>query len=232
MPGLEFARTHRWPVVLKPNTFSQGVLVTVVWTPADFERAAREIFRVTDAMLVEAFCQGEDIRVVVFDGDVIAAYRRHPLSVVGDGIRSISELIAGHGDGPTSTSAGGLPKEVDFRIPMKLAHMGLSLDSVPGSGVRVQLLDCANLTLGGRGDDITPHLHPTFRRIAVQVAAELGLTLVGVDIISPDVCRESDYVIIEVNSAPGLEKYASFGEAQSRVADDFYGRLLRWLEAR
>lgn len=231
-PGIAFAEEHGWPVVVKPNTFSQGTLVTVVHTAEDFELAAGEIFRFTDSMIVETFCQGDPVRMVVFDGGIVAAYRRHPLSVVGDGARTIGELLVARQLGEASLNLGGPEDPLDFRIPMKLARSGLTLDSVPDENDRIPLLDCASLTPGRDGDDLTHQLHPYFRQLAIDVAANLGLTLCGIDIIATDLTRKSDYAVIEVNSAPGLGSFAAFGEAQALVVKGFYLGLLHWLELR
>lgn len=91
--GWKFAESLGLPVIVKPNNLSQGALVNKVDSKEEYYRIAREIFTRTNVMIVERFHVGSDYRVVIFDREVISAYTRIPLNVIGDGKSTIDKLL-------------------------------------------------------------------------------------------------------------------------------------------
>jgi len=230
--GFDYAESLGFPVILKPNNLSQGTLVTKVYNKREYYRAARKILRKTPVMLVQRFYGGHDYRIVVLDDEVISAYQRIPLFVVGDGKSSIRKLAAGK---QRHYQKIGRDTEIDlddFRIGQKLKRQRLHLDSVPDRGAKVYLLDNANLSTGGDAVDVTQAIHPDFKCLAVNITKDMGLRMCGVDIITAaDISLPmSDYVIIEINSAPGLDNYASMGAEQQDRVDELYLKVLKALE--
>jgi D-alanine-D-alanine ligase-like ATP-grasp enzyme len=228
----QYARSLGLPVVVKPNSGTRGQGVDLVHTRRDFYRAMRAIFRKDDVALVQQPVEGRDYRIVVLDEDVISAYERVPLSVVGDGrsaIRALGEAKQREFD---ATGRDTTIKLNDPRIAAKLARTGLSLDSVPAAGERVYLLDNANLSAGGDSLDVTASVHPEFKRLAVRLTADMGLRLCGVDVIvAGDVAQApGTYWVLEVNSAPGLDHYAKTGDAQERIVEDLYAKVLEGMD--
>ena len=74
---------------------------------------------------------------------------------------------------------------------------------------------------------MTSILHPKWAELTAYIGENFNLRLLGVDlgctnIESPD----SDYSVIEVNSTPGLDHYASSGATQQGIVDDLYSRVL------
>jgi D-alanine-D-alanine ligase-like ATP-grasp enzyme len=232
--GFDYAKTLGFPVILKPNNLSQGTLVTKVHTKKEYYAAATKILKRTPVMLVQKFYEGFDYRIVVLDKEVISAYQRIPLFVVGDGKANIRTLLLRKQRAFKRTGRDTEIEVDDFRISGKLQRLKLKLTSVPNRGEKIFLLDNANLSTGGDAVDVTEEIHQDYKRLAVRITRDMGLRMCGVDIITSDDIRKKlkSYVIIEINSAPGLDNYASIGNKQKLRVDQLYLKVLKALEAR
>ncbi|WP_298233986.1 cyanophycin synthetase [uncultured Azohydromonas sp.] len=203
------------PVVLKPQDGNQGKGVTVnVATREHMEiayRAAAEIGEV----LVEKYLPGCDYRLLVVGNRLVAAARRDPPQVVGDGRRTVRELVEQvnadprRGDG----HATSLTKiRLDEIALARLDLQGLTPESVPEKGRRVTLRNNANLSTGGTATDVTDDVHPDVAARAVAAAQMIGLHICGVDVVAESVLRpleEQSGGVVEVNAAPGLRMHLS-----------------------
>lgn len=229
-----YAKIVGLPVFVKPNSLSRGVAVGKASTWQEFRRAAVEAMKHDRVIVVEKAVLGDDYRIVVLDGVVISAYRRIPLTVIGDGISSIEGLL--HAKQQQCIAEGReAPFDIkDERLLVNLKRAGLELGTIIETGRRIKLLDNANLSSGGTLEDITEVLHPDFATLAINVSRDMGLRLAGVDLISNcDITqspRADQYWIIEVNSAPGLDHYAAIGEKQKQIVEDLYLRVLKAME--
>lgn len=231
--GFQYAKSLGVPVILKPNNFSQGTLVTKVYNKTQYYSVATKILKRTPVMLVQRYYAGFDYRIVVLDDEVISAYQRIPLFVIGDGRSNILRLAV---QKQRHFKRTGRDTEIDlddFRIKQKLRRQKLNLESVPAEGAQVFLLDNANLSTGGDAVDVTETMHRDFRQLAVKVTKDMGLRMCGVDIITTyDINAPlKDYVIIEINSAPGLDNYAAIGQVQKNKVDELYLNVLKALES-
>ncbi|HUS15541.1 MAG TPA: cyanophycin synthetase [Chloroflexia bacterium] len=227
----EYARELGFPVIVKPNNGSQGRGVARVYTRRDLDRALAAIFARENVALVQRPVAGDDYRIVVLDASVVCAYRRTPLSVTGDGVRSIRELLARkHATYAESGRATTIPLG-DFRIPMHLRRARLSLDAVPAGGKVVTLMDNANLSTGGEAQDVSADLHPKWAILAVTLTREMGLRYCGVDIISTDPIDSppAEYVVLEINPAPGLDHFVHLGPQQTAIVARMYEQILQAL---
>ena len=101
-------------------------------------------------------------------------------------------------------------------------------------GHQVFLLDNANLSTGGDAIDVTKTIHPSFKKIAINLTRDMGLRIAGVDImvtkgdITQDI-KNCEYYIIEINAAPGLDHYVTTGKAQKKIVEDMYLKVLKAL---
>lgn len=229
--GFEYAKSLGFPVFIKPINLSQGKLVTKIHNKTEYYQVAKRIFKICTGLIVERFYPGKDYRIVVIDEEIIAVYQRLPLSVIGDGKSTILELI----QYKQRVFFEKFGKKVidldDLRIKQKLQKQKLNLGSIIPNGKIIYLLDNANLSNGGEAIDFTENIHPDFKKLAFNIAKDMGLRLIGLDIITPDITRPmTDYVIIEVNSAPGLDHYASIGDDQAKKVEDLYLKVLKALE--
>ena len=230
--GYEHARSLGFPVVVKPNSGSQGVGVALVHNKREFCKAMRAIFRRDKIALVQQPVRGKDYRLVVLDTAVISAYERVPLNVIGDGKSTILQLLARKQKKFKAARRDTRIRIDDPRISMKLARQGLDENSVIGRGQRVYLLDNANLSTGGDAIDVTDRVHTKFRELAINLTRDMGLRLCGVDLmIDGDIADEpSEYWVLEINAAPGLDHYVTMGGAQEKIVEDLYLEVLKHLE--
>jgi D-alanine-D-alanine ligase-like ATP-grasp enzyme len=218
-----------FPVVVKPNSLSQGSGVWVVHNKREFVRAVSAICKKDRIFLVQRMVHGRDYRVVVLDKEVISAYERLPLSVVGNGRSTIGQLLAMKQRGFVRSGRDTVINSDDPRILAKLKRNGLDLGSIPDKGQAVQLLDNRNLSTGGDAVDVTEIIHPEWRNLCVNITRDMGLRYCGVDLmVHGDITHEpGKYVVIEVNSAPGLDHYASTGRKQKQIVDRMYLKVLK-----
>ena len=227
-----FAESIGYPVIVKPNRGSLGDLVAAASNAAELGAVAQAILAKYSVGLVQEYVAGNDYRIVVLGGEIISAYQRVHLFVVGDGLSTIDQLLEQkRAKLPTVGRPNSEISPQDFRIDGVLRRAGLTRQSVLPAGTRQRLLDNANLSTGGDAIDITPDLHPSVANLAIRASACIGVHLCGVDVMCADATQPSpDYVIIELNGAPGLDNYASLGAAQQERVDQLYEKVLRFLE--
>jgi D-alanine-D-alanine ligase-like ATP-grasp enzyme len=227
-----YAKKLGFPVIIKPNSGSQGADVTLVYTKREFYRAIRAVFKRDRVALVQRPVKGKDYRLVVLDDKVISAYERIPLNVIGNGVSTISRLLREKQRHFAVSSRDTRIRPDDPRILGKLKRQGLNLSSVPAKGERIYLLDNANLSAGGDAVDVAATVHQSFKKIAVRVTKDMGLRLCGVDLmIAGDITKKPDtYYILEINSAPGLDHYIRVGRIQEKIVEDMYLAVLKSMD--
>jgi cyanophycin synthetase len=205
--------TLRVPVAVKPFDGRQGQGVSLnLETPeqvAEGFRVAREYSR---EVLVEETLQGNDFRALVVGGRLVAAAERVPAHVVGDGRRTIAELVETENRNPLRGEGHGRALtrlELDEIALAYLSRCGFEPESVPPDSETVYLRENANLSKGGTAVDVTDRVHPSVRETCERVARIVGLDICGVDLIADDMSEPlGDRAgIIEVNAAPGLRMH-------------------------
>ncbi|SFU57306.1 cyanophycin synthetase [Pseudoduganella namucuonensis] len=204
------------PVVVKPKDGNQGKGVTVnVTTREQIGKAFAAAREFRDDIMVERFLPGHDFRLLVIGNKLVAAARRDPPHVVGDGVHSVRELVELVNADPRRGSghATSLTKiRFDDIALARLALQGYEADSVPPNGQRVILRNNANLSTGGSATDVTDDVHPEVAARAVEAAQMIGLDICGVDVVCDSVLRpieEQGGGVVEVNAAPGLRMHLS-----------------------
>ncbi|GGJ08764.1 cyanophycin synthetase [Alicyclobacillus cellulosilyticus] len=210
------------PVVVKPQSASQGRGVSLaLMTAEEVADAYRWAAQVALPVLVERYLPGRNVRVLVVAGRYTAASERVPAHVVGDGRRTVTELVAAANCDPRRGQDHEKPLtriEIDQMAVRILAKQGWTPASVPAAGQVVWLRDTANLSTGGEARDVTDILHPAFRHLAERAARLLGLDVCGVDLVIPeDAWASGDGgVVLELNAAPGIRMhlYPSQGAAR------------------
>ena len=212
------------PVVVKPKDGNQGKGVTVnITTKEHLTKAYAIATEFRDDILVERYMPGNDFRLLVVGDKLVAAARRDPPKVVGDGVHSIAELVAQVNLDPRRGSghSTSLTKiRIDDIAHACLANQGFAVDTVPAKGQRVNLRNNANLSTGGSATDVTDDVHPEVAARAVAAAHMVGLDICGVDLVCDSILRPIEEVgggIVEVNAAPGLRMHLSpsFGKGRA-----------------
>ena len=210
------ARRLRFPLVTKPLDGNHGRGVTIGIRD---EEQLRFGFREAQAqakgrdVIVEQFFEGNDHRILVVGGKMVAVAERIPAQVVGDGISTIRQLVEEvnrdprRGDGHENVMTR---IRIDAHVEEFLARSGLSPESIPEADEIVPLRATANLSTGGTAIDRTNEIHPDNVEIARRAALIIGLDVCGVDFVCPDISRsvrETGGGVIEVNAAPGLRMH-------------------------
>lgn len=213
-----------YPVVVKPQDGNQGKGVTVnITTAAGVEAAWRVAHEISEEVLVEKYLPGHDFRLLVVGDKLVAAARREPPLVIGDGAHTVRELVEEVNRDPRRGTghATSLTKiRFDDIALARLAEQGLNAESIPAKGERVILRNNANLSTGGTATDVTDDVHPDLAARAVAAAQMIGLDICGVDVVCESVHKpleEQSGGIVEVNAAPGLRMHLSpsFGKGRN-----------------
>ncbi|MBC3931439.1 cyanophycin synthetase [Undibacterium curvum] len=212
------------PVVIKPKDGNQGKGVTVnVTTREQLDAGYLAASEFRDDILVERFLPGNDFRLLVIGNKLVAAARRDPPQVVGDGKQTVRELVEQVNKDPRRGSghSTSLTKiRFDDIALASLAKQGYSAESVPPKGQRVILRNNANLSTGGAATDVTDDVHPEVAARAIAAAQMVGLDICGVDLVCDSVLKPIEALnggIVEVNAAPGLRMHLSpsFGKGRA-----------------
>ena len=212
------------PVVVKPQDGNQGKGVTVnIGTRAQLAAAYATAQDYSDEVMVERFLPGHDFRLLVVGDQMVAAARRDPPQVLGDGEHTIAELVDLVNQDPRRGSGHGTALtriRLDAIALARLAGEGLAPESVPAQGQRVVLRNNANLSTGGSATDVTDDVHPEIAARAIEAAQTIGLHICGVDVICESMLHpleEQGGGIVEVNAAPGLRMHLvpSFGRPRN-----------------
>ena len=218
------AREIGFPVVVKPRDGNQGKGISVNLTS---EEQVRHAYRVAiefrDDILVEKYLPGHDYRLLVIGDKLIAAARRDPPLVIGDGVHNVRQLVDQVNRDPRRSDghATSLTKiRFDDVAIARLALQGYTADSVPPRGTRVILRNNANLSTGGTATDVTDDVHPELAASAVAAAQTVGLDICGIDIVCDTMLKpleEQSGGVVEVNAAPGLRMHLdpSFGKGRA-----------------
>ncbi|WP_426105411.1 cyanophycin synthetase [Massilia sp. TSP1-1-2] len=230
------------PVVIKPKDGNQGKGVTVnITTREQLDAGYLAAAEFRDDILVERYLPGNDFRLLVIGNKLVAAARRDPPIVVGDGVHSVRELVELVNLDPRRGNGHATPLtkiRFDDIALASLANQGYMAESVPPKGQRVILRNNANLSTGGAATDVTDDVHPEVAARAIAAAHMVGLDICGVDLVCDSVLKpieEQNGGIVEVNAAPGLRMHLSpsFGKGRavgeaivaSLFGDDDDGRI-------
>lgn len=195
-------------LVVKPCRGEGGAGISVGVTDLDDLREAIESARTScDRVLLEAAVPGDDLRVLVIDGDVVAASVRRPPIVVGDGTSTVRALIEARNDQRAAELGDGMTTPLDDITEATVRSAGHGLDDVLAEGTELAVRRTANLHTGGTIHDLTERLHPDLAQTALRATAAVDLPVAGVDIMVEDPEAGGSHVVIEVNEQPGLANH-------------------------
>jgi cyanophycin synthetase len=217
-----------YPVVIKPLDGNQGKGVTANICNQDLLRTAYRLANsYTKRIIVEKYIHGRDYRVLVVGDQVCAVAERKPPYIVGDGIHSISELIAQENENPNRGIGHEKPLTriyLDSVAEEFIGRSGFRAYSIPKVGEIVYLRNNGNLSTGGSARDCTMEIHPETKALAVKAAKVIGLEVAGIDVVIDDISQvltPLNGAIVEVNAAPGLRMhlYPTQGQGRNVAAD-------------
>jgi GNAT-family acetyltransferase (TIGR03103 family) len=206
-PAHRFLREHG-AVVVKPARGEQGQGITCNVTSGDALDDALDLAAsVSRDVVLEEHVEGDDLRVLVIDGRVVAAAVRRPPEVAGTGDHTIRELVQRLSRRRAAQTDGEAEIPVDEVTRATVEDAGHDLDEVLAAGVRLRVRDAANLHQGGTLHDVTEDLHPDLVRMAEDTAEVLDIPVVGVDLLVDDPTDPTTAVVIEANERPGLANH-------------------------
>ncbi|EOI6516543.1 bifunctional glutamate--cysteine ligase GshA/glutathione synthetase GshB [Enterococcus faecium] len=204
--------------VVKPKSTNYGLGITIFKEGADLEdyQAGLAIaFREDSSVLVEEFMPGTEYRFFVIGGEVQAIMLRVPANVIGDGIRTVKELVEEKNSDPLRGTNHRAPLELiqlGELEQLMLKEQGLTIESVPQANQIVYLRENSNISTGGDSIDMTDEFSEAYKKIAVSAVEALGAKISGIDLIIPD--KEIDpttdkkaYGIIEANFNPAMHMH-------------------------
>ena len=212
-----------FPIVIKPVDGHQGKGATInVNKPDEAIYAFESAQKFAERVLIEKYISGYDYRLLVINNKFIAAAKRTPAHVIGNGKSTISELISevnkdprrGFGHEKMLTEI-----KVDSMTKRLLKQEGLTLDTILPRDKIFYLKTTANLSTGGISEDITDTVHSTNIFIAERASKFIGLDVCGIDVIAPNLTEpinETGGAIIEVNGAPGFRMHLSPVKGKAR----------------
>lgn len=214
-----------FPVVVKPLNANHGRGVSIDLDDIDSVKVAFEHAKQhSRGVIVESFIRGLDHRLLVVNGQLIAASKRVPGHVVGDGEHTIEQLVEIVNQDPRR--GVGHEKvltrlEIDHQAKRLLSDAGYTESSVPAKDEVVYLRSTGNLSTGGTAVDVTDVIHPDNRTMATRAAQAIGLDVAGIDFLTTDITKsysETGGAICEVNAAPGFRMHVAPSEGTPRDA--------------
>ncbi|WP_285006039.1 bifunctional glutamate--cysteine ligase GshA/glutathione synthetase GshB [Lactococcus formosensis] len=199
-------------IVVKPKSTNYGLGISIFKQPAtqeQFYKALEIAFREDKEVLVERFVSGTEYRFFVLDGKTRAVLRRDAAHVIGDGVSTISQLVAQKNENPLRGHNHRFPLEkiqITATEKLMLDVQGYTEQSIPEKDVKVNLRENSNVSTGGDSIDVTDEMPEIYKNIAEKAAEALQVKITGVDILIEDLNDSlgEKYSIIEANFNPAM----------------------------
>ncbi len=219
----EVIRKIGYPIVLKPLDGNHGKGASInVKTREEAVQGLEYAKKYSHRIIVEKFITGYDFRVLIIDNKLVAAAKREPAHVKGDGKQTIQQLIEetnrdplrGYGHENVLTQI-----DIDRDTTDLLEKLNYTLETVPNNGEVVYLKSTANLSTGGTSIDVTDMMHPENIFLCERISRVIGLDVCGVDIMAENLTqplKENGGCILEVNAAPGFRMHLAPSEGLPR----------------
>lgn len=223
-----FWRYAHKQIVVKPKSTNYGLGISIfkqLPTKEDYEQAIEIAFKEDRAVLVEEYIPGTEYRFFVLDGKVPAILLRTPANVVGDGQKTIKELVEAKNEDP-------LRGEEQHRSPLErialseieqlmLKGQGYTVESIPKIDTIVYLRENSNISTGGDSIDVTDEIDESYKQAAVAMSEIIGAKVSGIDLIIPDTSIPSTkehlgYTVLEANFNPAMHMHAFVYKGKGR----------------
>lgn len=209
----KFLHAHE-RLVVKPADAEQGAGISVdVRTEAELDQAIETAKQHDGKVLLEQFCPGQDLRIVVIGYKVVAGAIRRPAQITGNGQHSVRQLIEKQSRRRAAATGGESRIPLDAETERCVKSAGYDMDAVLPADKVLAVRKTANLHTGGTIHDVTDHLHARLIEAAKKAARALNIPVVGLDFLVTSPMKD-DYVIIEANERPGLANHEPQPTAQ------------------
>ena len=199
------------PVVIKPKSTNFGIGINIFPNGAileDIVHAFEIAFKNDNTVLIEEFIKGKEYRFLVIDDEVVGILHRVPANVIGDGEKTISELVEIKNQDSLRGKGYVTPLEkirLEENAALFLKQQGKDFNYIPKKDEIVYLRENSNISTGGDSVDYTDDIPQKFKEIAVNAARAAGAKICGVDMMLEDYSDENtNYAIIELNFNPAI----------------------------
>ncbi|MGM0414728.1 MAG: cyanophycin synthetase, partial [Bacillota bacterium] len=217
----EVAGKLGYPVVVKPLVGNHGRGISIdIQDDEELEIAYQMAQKICADVLIEKLLVGTDFRILVINGKFVAAAKREPAFIIGDGSSTIQQLVEEINNDPKR----GIGHEknltritIDAMTERILAGKDLSLQSVLPAGEKLYIKSTANLSSGGTAINVSENVHPLVKSMAERIARIIGLDVIGIDIVAPTLqgpLQKNIGGVVEVNAAPGFRMHLDPTEGQ------------------
>lgn len=216
-------------LVIKPNNTNFGLGITIFtdsYSEEEFDRALSLAFSFDQTVLLEEFVSGKEYRFLIIDGEVIGVLHRRAASVLGDGIKTIKELVSIKNENPLRNKGYKTPLEIieiDEIVIDFLKRQGLSVDVIPKLGQRIFLRENSNISTGGDSIDYTDEVHQSYFTEALRTAEIMKVNITGVDMLIEDItrpARNDNFSVIELNFNPAIHIHCYPYQGKNRRVGD------------
>ena len=199
------------PVVIKPKSTNFGIGINIFPDGANLEdiiHAFEIAFKNDNTVLIEEFIKGKEYRFLVINNEVVGILHRVPANVIGDGEKTITELVEVKNQDPLRGKGYVTPLEkirLEENAELFLKQQGKNFDYIPKKDEIIYLRENSNISTGGDSVDYTDDIPQKFKDIAVNAAKAAGAKICGVDMMLEDYRDENtNYAIIELNFNPAI----------------------------
>lgn len=202
----KFLQKHKH-IAVKPADGEQGQGISLlVRSNAELELAIKKAKKISKKVVLEEFVEGDDLRILVINFEMVAAAIRKPAGIVGDGKHSVKELIQKQSRRREMATEGESTIPLDDETKRTIFNAGYTYDDILETGKKLQVRKTANLHTGGTIHDVTAKLHPDLAQEAIKIARTINIPVVGIDFMVKSV-EKSEYYFIEANERPGLANH-------------------------
>jgi GNAT-family acetyltransferase (TIGR03103 family) len=202
----EFLKKYK-RVVVKPSHGEQGCGISVdIQNKSTLKKAILKAQKFSEKVLIEQFVEGEDLRIIVINFEVVAAAVRRPAEIIGNGKNTVKQLIQVLSKKRSAATGGESKILLDDETLRCIRVQKKNYDSVLKLGEVLKVRKTANLHTGGTIHDVTSRIHPHICEAAEKIAKILNIPVVGLDFLMPDILG-TDFVLIEANERPGLANH-------------------------
>ncbi len=208
-----FAEKIGFPVFVKPNSSSLGILAEVIHDKNELKKHLEEISEIAWVALIQELIKQPEYRIFVLDGEIQFVYQRTSPKIIGDGKKSISEFISNINKG--IKRARNKITENSFFLNNQLEKYNLTLNSILTKYQEFQIVSKANISAGGEIINYSEEVSNETKKWVKNLTETLQIRICGIDVFVEDSINNPDsFTVIEVNHNPNLTGIYEYGKKE------------------
>lgn len=217
---VHYVEEFGYPVVLKPHNGNGGEGVIVDIQDESTLRDALVHVRQTlkySTVLIERYIPSQDYQLYIIEDKVVAAFERVPAFIIGDGKRSINQLI--NKKNAQRRKNPGLYQHLidkkDKTLQNLIEKQGYFLEDIPLKNEKIYLSIKSNISVGGEVIDKTEQLPNKVKSMAINAAKSIpNLPICAVELIVERNSRQS--YVLELKTQPTISSHLFPNEGTAR----------------